>query len=628
MSSFDKDFPGPVSDELEAREKYIRDKDIGWNYKKYAYITVQSTGKSTTVIKPEKGLILGDGAAYSKKSHIGLYSKEGGVRKFKPQLKSCKISNEGGQDYTDAFLYNVEFSFTVYTGDDLNLAESNFMRAGAEIRVDFGWRGNTSGVNASHILANVFNYDFSMNEDGSFDCNIKAMSPAGLWSGEDMGATETVPADGDEEPTNFLSKLEIACREAFGLAEDAGPDAVKDLGNNKFRVVTSTFEGLSGTYGAAELIIEPGFWNDDEQYIFYTTIGTLIRYIASKGDDEGNKYVVAADDAIGGAWPVSNMSGVGSADPKDFFLPGAQGQYGDPSVDTNSKNFSEWGTTLAAGATNDSSQIEKIAVSFPFLTKVYQSMADETKSVGGFKQSVKISEFLNQIFARLENLTGGLVGLGAIPMKGGKPLDMKDSAPPFDITVMNKKMIKPVKMNVYEFKAVGKKSICKSVSLSSEFDSDYVLMATKSNIEKGTSNGHRLTTKHGGIYPTDGDFEASKDDNKDNTALVDLRNKIGEKGASPERLSSYGDACRAFIIREAKGAALKAGRYGEIQYTLNLSVTIDGVWGIPFLAPIRFDRLPKVFSDAKVMFSVTAINHEFDGKGGWETSLETVMRIP
>ena len=70
-----------------------------------------------------------------------------------------------------------------------------------------------------------------------------------------------------------------------------------------------------------------------------------------------------------------------------------------------------------------------------------------------------------------------------------------------------------------------------------------------------------------------------KDDNKDNTALVDLRNKIGEKGASPERLSSYGDACRAFIIREAKGAALKASRYGEIQYTLNLSVTIDGVWG-------------------------------------------------
>ena len=205
MSSFDKDFPGDVSAELKNRENYIRDKTIEWNYKKYAYITVKSTGKSTTVIKPETGLILGDGAAYSKKSHIGLYSKEGGVRKFKPQLKSCKITNEGGQDYTDAFLYNVEFSFTVYTANDLNLAESNFMRAGAEIRVDFGWRGSTSGVNASFILANVFNYDFSMNEDGSFDCNIKAMSPAGLWSGEDMGSTKSIPVDEDEEPSNFLS---------------------------------------------------------------------------------------------------------------------------------------------------------------------------------------------------------------------------------------------------------------------------------------------------------------------------------------------------------------------------------------------------------------------------------------
>ena len=108
-----------------------------------------------------------------------------------------------------------------------------------------------------------------------------------------------------------------------------------------------------------------------------------------------------------------------------------------------------------------------------------------------------------------------------------------------------------------------------------------------------------------------------------------MRNKIGDKGASPERLTGYGDACRAYIIREAKGdSKLAEGRYSEIQYTLNLSVSFDGVWGIPFLAPITVDRLPKVFKDAKAMFSVTAVNHEFDGKGGWETSLETVMRIP
>ena len=272
--------------------------------------------------------------------------------------------------------------------------------------------------------------------------------------------------------------------------------------------------------------------------------------------------------------------------------------------------------------------IGAIAVSFPFLTKVYQGMADKTKTVGGFKQSVKIAEFLKEVFARLENLTGGLVTLAAVPMKDGKNLQPDNQKPPFDITIMNKKMIEPAPPEPYTFNVLAKDSITKSVSLSSDFDSDYVLMATKANIEKGTSNGHMLT-KPEGPYPQNGDVTPSKDNQKSESDLLDMRNKIGDKGASPERLTAYGDACRAFIIREAKGNdKLAKGRYSEIQYTLNLSVTTDGVWGIPFLAPITVDRLPQVFKDAKVVFSVTAVNHEFDGKGGWETSMETVMRIP
>ena len=72
-----------------------------------------------------------------------------------------------------------------------------------------------------------------MNEDGSFDCTVKAMSPAALWSGEDMGSTTTKEVDGEEEVVNFLSDLEASCRESFGLDADDGPDSVDDLGNNK-----------------------------------------------------------------------------------------------------------------------------------------------------------------------------------------------------------------------------------------------------------------------------------------------------------------------------------------------------------------------------------------------------------
>ncbi len=258
-------------------------------------------------------------------------------------------------------------------------------------------------------------------------------------------------------------------------------------------------------------------------------------------------------------------------------------------------------------------------------------MADSSKVVGGFKSPVKIAEYLKAIFSKVDVLTGGLITLAAIPMKGGKPLQTDNQKPPFNITIMNKKLISDgEKIKPYIFKTLSKRSITKSVSLSSEFDSDYVLMATKSNIEKGTSNGHFLLKPEGPYDASEGNegIEAgSKTGQVEPKGLLELRNEIGDTGASPQKLSAYGDACRGWIQRNARGGELSAGRYGEIQYTLNLSVTIDGVWGIKFLSPIKIDRLPEVFQDPNVMFSVTAVNHEFDGQGGWDTSLETVMRI-
>ena len=62
---FDQDFPPDVDKELKKREKSVASKGIKWNYDKYAYCTIKSTGKSLTIIKAEDNLILGDGAAYN-----------------------------------------------------------------------------------------------------------------------------------------------------------------------------------------------------------------------------------------------------------------------------------------------------------------------------------------------------------------------------------------------------------------------------------------------------------------------------------------------------------------------------------------------------------------------------------
>ena len=42
-------------------EAFVRDKSVSWNYDKYAYIRVRSTGESKTVILLESSMELGDG---------------------------------------------------------------------------------------------------------------------------------------------------------------------------------------------------------------------------------------------------------------------------------------------------------------------------------------------------------------------------------------------------------------------------------------------------------------------------------------------------------------------------------------------------------------------------------------
>ena len=155
MSGFDKDL-GKLGDELDVRSAEVRDKGVSWNYNKYAYIRVRSTGESKTVILAEDSLSLGDG--FNLGAPIDLYSKEGNseIRKFKPTLNDVKITNQGGQDYTDSYIYEVEFSFTVYTLNDLNRAEASFFRVGTELEFEFGWRGR-KGIkgNSGTVKANA-----------------------------------------------------------------------------------------------------------------------------------------------------------------------------------------------------------------------------------------------------------------------------------------------------------------------------------------------------------------------------------------------------------------------------------------------------------------------------------------
>ena len=60
---------------------------------------------------------------------------------------------------------------------------------------------------------------------------------------------------------------------------------------------------------------------------------------------------------------------------------------------------------------------------------------------------------------------------------------------------------------------------------------------------------------------------------------------------------------------------------------LSLSVTIDGISDVPYMAPIDIDRMPKIYKNEAVRFNITSIEHSFDGQGDWSTTYETMMRL-
>lgn len=126
MGLFDIAFPNDIESEFNNRSSYIRNKDVKWNYDKYCWIQMTATGKSSTVMCPTSYGPIGDGSPNTQVGHNDLYVTEGGVRKFRPQLKSVNINNNGASDYTDALIYEVEASFTVYTLAQLEEINKSF----------------------------------------------------------------------------------------------------------------------------------------------------------------------------------------------------------------------------------------------------------------------------------------------------------------------------------------------------------------------------------------------------------------------------------------------------------------------------------------------------------------------
>lgn len=631
----DRKVPPTLRAELDARASDVASRAEGWNYKKRAYCSVTTTGKNATALCSKAGVSVGDGNAPTG-GHSSMYTAESGVRKLKPILTSVKLINQGGSDYTEAYIYEAEFDMKVYTLDDLDRMEEAFMRVGTEVEIKFGWLfiGRNNVHNQNSLKVNVSNYSFSMEDDGGFKISIKAISPAALWSKD---SPKTVSNSKDEK-FQFPEVLMAMMLHAAGKSVPAKKDlkgAINDLVNGKsdnnqlIKIVskgTYYYAGMnvkSVAWYGAELIAEHGFFNDTEDFRAYCTLNTLVEVANAmlKKQKARTKFIYNSDNC-----KFKNLEGITSADPGTFVLPHQQAWYG-PGGD----NF-DWRSKAGGDGVGFPLDIRGILINLQYIDKIYYELKDGANRKNGVKMPVTFQAVFKKIFDDIGLMTGGHIN----PTMYNYVENQEDPvtptpSKPTEIYIVNSATLlgdEPPKADPYIFKTLSDRSITKSVSLDTDFDSDTIMMASTTNISSNNSN-HGALLK---LYPDcEGLKEAKAAGGDDETSKETLQEKLQAyaDAYTTAQVSTIQDMMREIVFKNInKGNGTMTAQQYEVQYPLKLNVTIDGIFGLPFLAPITVDRLPAVYrNNDSCFFSVIGQEHTWDCQGGWETSYDTVMRI-
>jgi hypothetical protein len=650
-----------------------------WKYKKYAYINLELTGESaTTICVADKTLKIGD------TNSGNLYTTDGdnGPRRPNITLQSVNITNQGGSDYTDAYLYEIEASFKVWSLSQMNQVEKGFFRIGAEMKVSFGWRGQTeAGINTDSILASIYNFGFSMDNDGSYTCNVKAMSAAGLFGHETMGGDVRTTSTGigkdqvNPNVTPFLSAMEVfrnLARTAFGIKKDDIDDNDGDgtPGDNEviYKTHKDTSSGITMLFAFAELELTTttlGFTDDSN--VLYTSLGSILEYLnfTSKTDGMFKLNFLGGTTEYKLAPTENSFNMIGSSNPFSTFIPiGEAGIYGGDDKPINGaatkKGLIFNGPAEQPKWYTESGDIGKIFLNIDTVTEAYNDLQGSASGKAGAKAPPKTKDFLSKLFSMIETDTGGVVRLQTRPRNSD--LDSNNKGPVVGdkktiVDVINRAMI-PTKAKdevskPYIFSVLGENSITRNVSLQSDFDTDLLIRASSKSIKEGSSNMKVLSGLYSDCYKnagepvgtgtvlapdtSDGNIKFIEDaisgknlvDEANTKVTYDdikaLKKEIGEMGWSSQKSNSLATIIQKYVGQNSDTIA--AGSYAEVPMMLKLGVTIDGISGVKYMSPIIIDRMPTTYTGKGIDFPIISIEHSFDGQGDWSTTYETVMRI-
>ena len=620
-------FSGTVESCLRKRGEYIRGKQVGtqyrredkgildFNYRRYAYFFLKSkkSGKKgdlddTTSLfdtYPKTEITIG---AVPSGGHLDLYEDNGGVRRLKPQITSATISQDGGGDIYNSYLKEVEVQFKCFSLPQLENIEENFFRLGGEVEISYGWLDPINGAETGNGTMSVYNFGFSMASDGSYSCNIKGLIGDAFGGANRMGGLikltdgeETALGEKEANPADISMALMAKYKTAFGLdADEDASDSGIDNGEIEEKVdKTGKIQlFMAGIMNVGES--EGVFFGDDPIRTPFTNLKSfLILANQLSGASDKETFKLSTDAKFKKISPVKNT--YGSADPRKYILPGVFADYGEDN---------DYQSVLGSKPT----EIGEILISINEITSIVKGKGT---TVNDQFQPPKVVDILKDLFGRISNITGGLVQLDVKP-EG----DAEDTTGVYVISNKSEMLKEQAKSTPAPFKfvTIGEKSMVKDISIDTEFDADIMMFMTVGNVKNGNINLEALKTVYPKIPQIDLDPK-TKEAVDAASGTNDSKQSIGKDGVDDTKANGIASTLQKLVAGEPVDSPTVI-----LPFQLKLGVTLDGVEGIKFLSPVTADRLPARFRD-NVKFLVTAVEHSFDGQGGWTTGLKTVMTM-
>jgi len=655
MSIFYTEVDSEVQKVLDAR-KSIYAQDLrtdaahAWLYKKMAWgeaAAVDEKRKKQYSLKLSSAGGLGVNSLYTPDTSIS-----DAIKKFfpKPHLVSITTSAEG--DFGS--ILKAEIKFSVYTLTDLNNAQP-FFTIGAKLFLAWGWqKAGTVGGSNGGFYGQIYNFTYSVNSTGGFDCTTYAMAPGMQLLGVDVNSLLLNTSDSSSNTKISVSSTGNAAKSAVAPGLSGFSLEVKRqkytklsfISNIKKTVINLTNSQQSYENGvlickynkdwaeAKDSETAKEFSSESEAHS-YVTLERLVSEINSAlSQSNAIGYIGCNNEITKGLFPkASEKLEFASANPSEILFPGFA-KYSDTVEFIIPKTFED--------RVKNEDDLSSTFISISWLEKTINDLGKDkpkhTKSA-----DFSIANLLQKIFDLIYKHSGDRFKLtltspsyannssvnidtNEISVKTHVPDKLKKYAN-YQLIIIDSNYIDDKQVIPYEITAVTKNSIVRNISLNSKVPQEFQAAAMVAATSIGTvSNSTTLSPITAGGRSNNTVNTQTETDIKQ--LLTDSISAIAE-GITAERVRDL-----QAILKQKRESTSESNPvdfnkgFEAIPFPLDFTVTLDGINGFIFGNTITCNYLPAIYktSNSFAAFTVTTVSHTI-ANGDWTTTLNTVFRL-